>query len=113
MIKVMPWLLKQLEDETVIGKSYDIMTSPRTSKFVEGEWAIDIKDIDEAVEIFKNTVHEFAYERPEDERFYLSMPFEVRYIKADTGSLLGRHLGEQRHSYRLTYIESLMAITLF
>jgi L-gulonolactone oxidase len=89
---MMRFLASQVTEGTVVGPSYDIMTTTRRVKFVESENAVALGHYRVGVQHYLNTVEDFARR----DEFYASFPFEVRFLGADQGTMLSPAQGSQK-----------------
>lgn len=82
--------------ENYVQRSYEVMTSIRRFRFHEQEYALPIENAARAMEVVEATIHEFATTRDEYGRYYhYNLPVEVRFMKADHGTLLSHAEGRE------------------
>lgn len=86
--QLMHFLPKIARPETFVGRSYEAMTSIRTTKFVEMEVCVDLAHANDAVAIYHDINDHYANRVPESDRYYANFPGIVRAVGGDEGTAL-------------------------
>lgn len=91
--KIMEILPKLSRPETFVGRSYEVMTSIRTTKFYEMEYCVDFEKANDAVAIYHDINDFYAKRAPEGDRYFANFPGIVRATGGDEGTALSATLG--------------------
>jgi len=84
--------LKSVKDNHDIGRCDHIMTMARTAPAYLMEYAIPIENTRKAIEAFKEITFELQ-DKPKEDRFYVNLPCQVRFVRGDRGSLISPGVG--------------------
>ncbi len=84
--------LNSVKDSHDIGRCDHIMTMPRTVPSYLMEYAIPLENARKAIDALKELTFELK-EKPKDERFYVNLPCQVRFVRGDQGNLISPGAG--------------------
>ena len=82
-----------MKDNHDIGRCDHIMTMPRTVPSYLMEYAIPIDKAQKAIEAFTDLTFSLQQMTNKDDRFYVNLPCQVRFVRGDKGNLISPGAG--------------------